>query len=195
MQTPQKGVGQRFGQPVSQARIGNSAYQGNRGQQNYARGRVNHVTTEEAQDVPGVVLGTFSVNSILATVLFDSGASHSFITEQFVAKHDIPMSSMKTHLLISSPNGEMKSTYICPRVNLKIRGIDFQADLVVLTSSGIDVILGMDWLDECDGIILCAKKSVLLTSPQGDRIEVATTASSNKEREVNQDEGKQDKKL
>jgi hypothetical protein len=53
------------------------------------------------------VLGTFSVNSIRATVLFDSGASHSFITEQFVAKHDIPMSSMKTHLLISSPNGEM----------------------------------------------------------------------------------------
>jgi predicted aspartyl protease len=156
---------------------------------------VNHVTAEEAQDAPGVVLGTFSVNSVPATVLFDSGASHSFVTEQFMAKHDIPMSSIKTHLLISSPNGEMKSTYICPQVNLKIRGIDFQADLVVLTSSGIDVILGMDWLGECDGIILCAKKSVLLTSPQGDRIEVATTASSNKEREVNQDEGKQEKKL
>jgi hypothetical protein len=40
-----------------------------------------------------------------ATVLFDSGASHSFITEQFVAKHNIPMSYMKTHLLIGSPNG------------------------------------------------------------------------------------------
>jgi hypothetical protein len=42
--------------------------------------------------------------------------------------------------------------------------MDFQADLVVLTSSGIDVILGMDWLGECDGKVLCAKKSVLLTS-------------------------------
>jgi hypothetical protein len=72
---------------------------------------------------------------------------------------------------------------------------NFQADLVVLTSSGIDVILGMDWLGECDGKILCVKKSVLLTSPQGDRIEVATTAPSKKEREVNQDEGKQKKKL
>jgi hypothetical protein len=86
-----------------------------------------------------------------ATVLFDSEASHSFVTEQFVAKHDTPMSSMKTHLLISSPNGEMKFTYVCPRVDLKIRGMDFQADLVVSTSSGIDVILGMDWLGECDG--------------------------------------------
>jgi hypothetical protein len=53
----------------------------------------------------------------------------------------------------------------------------------------------MDWLGECDGIILCAKKSVLLTIPQGDRIEVSATTSSKKEREVNQDEGKQDKKI
>jgi predicted aspartyl protease len=96
------------------------------------RGRVNHVTTKQAQDAPGIVLDTFPVNSVPATVLFDSGASHSFITEQFVAKHDIPMSSMKKHLLISSLNGEMKSTYICPRVNLKIGGINFQADIVVL---------------------------------------------------------------
>jgi hypothetical protein len=143
------------------------------------------VIAEQAQDAPSFVLGTFSINSVPATILFDSRASHSFITEQFVAKHDIPMSSMKTHLLISSPNGEMKFTYICPQVNLKIRGIDFQADLVVLTSSGIDVILGMDWLGECDGIILCAKKSVLLTGPQGDRIEVSATTSSNKEGKVN----------
>jgi hypothetical protein len=91
------------------------------------------VTAEQAQDAPGVVMDMLSVNSIPATVLFDSGASHSFITEQIMVKHDIPMSSMKTHFLISFPNGEMKSTYICPQVNLKIKGIDFQADLVVLT--------------------------------------------------------------
>jgi hypothetical protein len=195
MQTPQKDIGLRSGQPLSQAHIGSSTYRGNISQRNYTRGRVNHVTAEQAQDATDVVLGTFSVNSVPATVLFDSGASHSFITEQFVVKHDIPMSSMKTHLLISSSNGEMKSTYICPRVNLKIREIDFQADLVVLTSSGIDVILGMDWLGECDGIIMCAKKSVLLTSPQGERIEVVTTVPSKEEGKVNQDEGKQEKKL
>jgi hypothetical protein len=73
---------------------------------------------------------------------------------------------MKTHLLIGFLNGEMKSTYVCPRVNLKIKGISFQDDLEVLTSSGIDVILGMDWLGKCGRIILCAKKSVLLTSPK-----------------------------
>jgi hypothetical protein len=44
----------------------------------------------------------------------------------------------------------MKSAYVCSEVNLKIKGIKFQADLVVLTSNGIDVTLGMDWLGECD---------------------------------------------
>jgi hypothetical protein len=152
----------------------------NKSQWNYVRGRVNHVTTEQAQDAPGIVLDTFPVNSVPALVLLDSGASHSFSNEQFVAKHDTPMSSMKTHLLISSPNGEMKSTYVCPRDNLRIREIDFQAVLVDLTSSGIDVILGMVWLGECNRIILCAKKSVLLTSLQGDRIEVVATAHPKK---------------
>jgi hypothetical protein len=74
----------------------------------------------------------------------------------------------------------MKSTYVCPRDNLRIREIDFQAVLVDLTSSGIDVILGMVWLGECNRIILCAKKSVLLTSLQGDRIEVVATAHPKK---------------
>jgi hypothetical protein len=145
-------------------------------------GRVNHVTAEEAQEVKDDVLGTFLINSVPATVLFDSRASHSFITEQFVTKHDVPRSSMKTHLIISSPNGEMKSTYVCPQVNLKIGEIDFEADLVILTSSGIDVILGMDWLNKHDGIILCAKKSVLLTTSQRDRIEFAATSPKKKEK-------------
>jgi hypothetical protein len=35
---------------------------------------------------------------------------------------------------------------MCHRLNLKIRGVDFVASLIVLDSKGIDVILGMDWL-------------------------------------------------
>jgi hypothetical protein len=45
----------------------------------------------------------------------------------------------------------------------------------------------MDWLGEGDRIIWCAKKSVLLTSPPGDRIDVVATAPSKEEGKVNQD--------
>jgi hypothetical protein len=45
-----------------------------------AQGRVNHVTAESAAEAPNVVIGTFIVNTHPATVLFDTGATHSFIT-------------------------------------------------------------------------------------------------------------------
>jgi hypothetical protein len=41
------------------------------------------------------------------------------------------------------------------------------ADLTVLPSKGIDVILGMDWLTKHKGIIGCASKTILLTDHQG----------------------------
>ena len=50
------------------------------------KGHLNHVTTEEAQEAPDMVMGMFPINSVPAVVLFDSGASHSFVTKLFVEK-------------------------------------------------------------------------------------------------------------
>jgi hypothetical protein len=96
---------------------------------------------------------------------------------------------MKNPLIVSSPGGEMKIGYLCPQVKINIMGVDFLANLVVLKSWGIDIILGMDWLQKHDGVIQCRKKSVLLTSPQGERIEYVGTPSSNSGT-VNSVEGK-----
>ena len=68
------------------------------------------MSSDAAQETPEVMLGTFSVNSISATVLFDSGASHSFITYTFIKKHGIPVSVMKKHMLVSSPGGVIKQS-------------------------------------------------------------------------------------
>jgi hypothetical protein len=48
----------------------------------------------------------------------------------------------------------------------------------------------MDWLQKHDGVIQCRKKSVLLTSPQGERIEYVSTPSSNSGGTVKSVEGK-----
>jgi hypothetical protein len=87
-------------------------------------------------------------------------------------------------LHISSPGGDMKATHSCLHVNLKIQGIDFLVNLVVLGSNGIDVILGCDWLKSCDGVIQCAKGTIMLTSPQGERIQVSTDMSTDAEGET-----------
>jgi hypothetical protein len=125
-----------------------------------------------------VVYGMFLINSIPASVLFDSRALHSFITESFMEKHNIPKYPLKKMLHISSPGGDTKATHSCLHVNLKIQGIDFPVNLVVLGSNGIDVILGCDWLKSCDGVIQCAKGTIMLTSPQGERIQVSTDMST-----------------
>jgi hypothetical protein len=49
------------------------------------------VTVEEAQQSQDVVLSMFLTNSHPTNILFDSGASHSFISSKFVAKHNLPI--------------------------------------------------------------------------------------------------------
>jgi hypothetical protein len=48
-------------------------------------------------------------------------------------------------------------------------------ELIILESSGIDVILGIDYLTKYDGVISCAKRMVTLTSPQEEKIEVSVS--------------------
>jgi hypothetical protein len=90
--------------------------------QNYVHGKVNHVTVEKAQEAPNMVIGMFSVNDISAVVLFDSGASHSFISVAYVEKHNLPIALLRCQMIVSSPGGDMPARQLCPKVNLKIRG-------------------------------------------------------------------------
>jgi hypothetical protein len=129
------------------------------------------VTTEEAQQAQDVVLGMFLASSHPATVLFDLGASHSFILSSFVVKHQLPITIMKKTMLVSSPGGEMRTKHICPMISITIRGVDFLANLFVLDSKGIDIILGMDWLRKYDRVILCAKRDIRLTQEDGTIVE------------------------
>jgi hypothetical protein len=69
-------------------------------QANTARGRLNHVTVEEATEAQDVVLGTLLVNSTTTRVLFDSSASHSFMTENFVKKGKLEPTMMPRAMLV-----------------------------------------------------------------------------------------------
>jgi hypothetical protein len=70
---------------------------------------MNYVDAEDAQKAPDVVFIMFRANSNPATVLFDFGASHSFISSIFVATHKLPIAAMNCTMLVSSPGGEMKT--------------------------------------------------------------------------------------
>jgi hypothetical protein len=80
------------------------------------------VVVEEAQDAPDVVIGMFLVNNTSAVVLFDSEASHSFISAAYVGKHNLLLTLLRYQMIVSSPGGDMPARQLCPKVNLKIRG-------------------------------------------------------------------------
>jgi hypothetical protein len=65
----------------------------------------------------------------------------------------------------------MHARHVCPKVNILIRGVEFIANLIVLESKGIDMIIGMDWLSKHKGMINCANKAVRLTTSSGKEVE------------------------
>jgi hypothetical protein len=74
-------------------------------------------------------------------------------------------------MIVSSPGGDMPTRQLCPKVNIKIKGVDFIANLIVLESKGIDVILGMDWLSKHKVLIDYTRKSIMLTTPDGKELD------------------------
>ena len=130
-------------------------------------GHLNHVNVEEAQEAPDVILGTFLVNSVPAQVLFDSGASHSFVTESFMDRSRMMPELLRRRMLVQIPGARIKASRVCPDIPVEIHGAKFPADLVVLGTEGLDVILGVNWLTKHHGRIDFTLRTVNLTSAEG----------------------------
>jgi hypothetical protein len=52
------------------------------------------------EEAPGVVIGMFFVNDTSAVVLFNSGASYSFISAMYVEKHNLPIALLKCQMIV-----------------------------------------------------------------------------------------------
>jgi hypothetical protein len=144
-----------------QRRVGNGR---NHAPRNQTQGRLNHMNIEEAQEATDVVLGMFPINSIPARVLFDSGASHSFVTESFAYKSGITPTPMRHAMRVQIPGSITEARWTCQEVPIEIHGVEFLADLIVLGTRGLEVVLGMNWMSRHQGVIDCAKKTITMTS-------------------------------
>jgi hypothetical protein len=129
--------------------------------------RVNNLNVEQAEQATDVVLGTLLVNSIPAKVLFDTGASLSFVSDSFAQSNNFAMELMPKSLMVQSPGVQMLSTIVSHGNQIQIGNHIFLASLILLRNSGINVILGMDWLKANKVVIDCAKHSVSLPTATG----------------------------
>nr|CAI44621.1 B1168G10.5 [Oryza sativa Japonica Group] len=151
-----------------------------------SKARVNHVAAAEAQGAPDVILGTFLVNLVPATVLFDSGASHSFLSMSFAGNHGMEVEDLRRPLMVSTPSNQALSLQRSPSVRIEIQGVPFLANLILLESKDLDVILGMDWLARYKGVIDCANRKVTLTSNDGRVVTVHALSSESLRSRLNQ---------
>jgi predicted aspartyl protease len=110
----------------------------------------------------------FYINSIPAAILFDSGATHSFISARYANTNELPLQNMQKPLIVITPKGHVEANYMTNRLTLTIMGREFWATPIVLEESSIDLILGMSWLRKAKAVIHCARGTVELTSSKGE---------------------------
>ena len=135
------------------------------------QGRVYAITlSAESADQP-VIQGTFLLSHLWARVLFDSGASHSFIAASIVIELGLEVKALEEPLYVSSPLGiRARIGMICHGCELEISGILLTVDLRVMDMSEFDVILGMDWLTAYRVVIDCERRRVTAYTQDGTRV-------------------------
>jgi hypothetical protein len=142
--------------------------------------RVNQVSADATTEGAEIALGMFYINAIPATILFDSGATHSFMSARYANTNELPLKNMKTPMIVITPKGPVEACYMTHRLTLTIMGREFWATAIILEASSIDLILGMSWLRKAKAIIQCGRGTVELTSPKRKRfqVEIAVTTST-----------------
>ena len=80
----------------------------------------------------------------------------------------------------------MQASYRCLPTSLFLTGVEFKVSPIVLRASGIDVIMGMDWMKQQQAVIQCKEKVVVVTAPTGERISVDVVIQAQPTATVNQ---------
>ena len=111
------------------------------------RGLVYAITLQTEPVDQSVIQGMFLLSRLWVKILFDFGASHSFVAASSVDVLGLEVEILDDPLHVSSPLGtRVRIDHICQDCELEISGILLTVDLRVMDISDFDVILGMDWL-------------------------------------------------
>jgi hypothetical protein len=135
----------------------------------------NQVSADATAYGADIAIDTFYINSVPATILFDSEAMHSFISARYVNTNELLHQNMQEPMIVITPKGPIEANYMTNRLTLTIMGREFWSMPIVLEESSIYLIFGMSGLRKAEAIIHYARGTVELTSSKGERFEVMIT--------------------
>nr|GEX88303.1 hypothetical protein [Tanacetum cinerariifolium] len=124
------------------------------------QGQAYVIRDAEHNQGPNVVTGTFLLNNRYATMFFDSKADKSFVDIKFSHLIDIKPVILNSSYEVKLADEKVVSTNSVFRGTLNLLDHLFDIDLMPIELGTFDVIVGMDWLVECDALIVCGKKEV-----------------------------------
>jgi hypothetical protein len=90
-----------------------------------------------------VLASTFSLNSHPIIILFDTGATHDFISKACTQIHQLPIEPTNTPYVISTTGGMVITKELVMYTPFNLAGKLSRTSLIVLDGQGIDVILGI----------------------------------------------------
>jgi hypothetical protein len=129
------------------------------------QGRLNFTTLADILEGAPVMNGIFSVLNYPAVILFDSGASHSFISAKFSAKCQLTFYHTNGGITIATPGGWVATYQLNRRVPIKLGSLVFKTTLLIMGLESVDIILRTDWLSWHHALTDVAARAIEIHSP------------------------------
>ena len=106
-----------------------------------------------------MVSGIFLLNNMPARVLFDSGATHSFVTP-FFGRHlgVLPVMLANAFIADTASGTSLIADRVYTDCTLEVDDYKFDIDLIPIDIRGFDVTIGMNWLSKNVAEIVCYKR-------------------------------------
>jgi hypothetical protein len=129
------------------------------------QGRVNFATLAELPEGAPIMTGTFSIDYKPVIILFDSGATHSFISDKCGARVGLDSCQTKGSYMISTPGGKISSNQLIRYVPIQLGSKVIKTNLILLHLEGMDIILGMDWMTKHKVLLDISSRVIEIDSP------------------------------
>jgi hypothetical protein len=129
------------------------------------QGKLNFTTLEELPEGAPVMTGTFSVFNQPALILFDSGASHSFISQKFSANYQLPFCHTQGSFMIATLGGKVATNQLNQNVPIQLGSKNVKTTLLILGMDNMDIILGANWMTQHQVVLDVANHIVEVHSP------------------------------
>jgi len=134
------------------------------------------MTGAEAAGSGNLVIGRCMITGESLCVLYDSGATHSFVSIACVERLGLSVCELHCELAVSTPaSGLVRTSSLCARLPVEVEGRRYMVNLICLPLQELEVILGMDWLSANRILIDFREKKLLF--PDAEEPELVSSQS------------------